>query len=225
MNPRQDQKTQVIGDQMKIVFSDLIAPANKSISYSNIPWRWPPCQTRNRAIMGKCNIFKMLSNWLGITKIMVLTYKRIECFFKISSANLWKLDRKQLADRTMQRSFIDYYPGWFLSLCKRVGRGEFSGRLFNKTFWFQKKKQASADHIFENTIRLSPVPFPADFLRNEASAFVRMWLNNPPDGSNILPGDWSPSICYDCFHSWHYNPSGTGTQINSQKYLWSGVKS
>ena len=117
----------------------------------------------------------------------------------------------------MNGSFIDYYPGWFLSLCKRVSRAEFSGRLFNKTFWFQKKKQASADHIFENTIRLSPVPFPAYFLRNEASAFVRMWLNNPPDGRNILPGDWSPSICYDCFHSWHYNPSGTGTQINSQK--------
>ena len=41
-------------------------------------------------------------------------------------------DRKQVADRTMNRSFIDYYPGWFLSLCKRVGRNEFLGRQFNK---------------------------------------------------------------------------------------------
>ena len=76
----------------------------------------------------------MLSNWLGITKIMVLTYKSIEYLFKTSSANLFKLDRKQVADRTMNRSFIDYYPGWFLSLCKRVGRGEFPGRQFNKAF-------------------------------------------------------------------------------------------
>ena len=74
----------------------------------------------------------MLSNWLGITKIVVLAYKTIEYLLKTSSANLFKLDRKQVADRTMNRSFIDYYPGWFLSLCKRVGRGEFSGRQFNK---------------------------------------------------------------------------------------------
>jgi len=82
--------------------------------------------------MGKCNIFKMLSNWLGITKIMILAYKSIEYLLKTSSANLFKLERKQVADRTMNRSFIDYYPGWFLSLCKRVGRGAFSGRQFNK---------------------------------------------------------------------------------------------
>ena len=82
--------------------------------------------------MGKCNIFKMLSNWLGITKIMILAYKSIEYLLKTSSANLFKLDRKQVADRTMHRSFINYYTGWFLALCKRVGRGEFSGRQFNK---------------------------------------------------------------------------------------------
>ena len=82
--------------------------------------------------MGKYNIFKMLSHWLGITKIMVLTYKTIEYLIKTSSANLLKLDRKQVADGTMNRGFINYYPGWFLSLCKRVGRGEFSGRQFNK---------------------------------------------------------------------------------------------
>lgn len=74
----------------------------------------------------------MLSNWLSVTKIVVLAYKTIESLLKTSSANLFKLDRKQVADRTMNRSFIDYYTGWFLSVCKRVGRGEFLGREFNK---------------------------------------------------------------------------------------------
>ena len=82
--------------------------------------------------MGKCNIFKMLPNWLGVTKIVVFAYETIEYLLKTSSTNLFKFDRKQVADRTMNRSFIDYYPGCFLSLCKRVGRGEFSGRQFNK---------------------------------------------------------------------------------------------
>ena len=74
----------------------------------------------------------MLSNWLSVTKIVVLAYKTIEHFLKTSPANLFKLYRKQVADRTMNRSFIDYYPGWFLSVCKRVGWDKFSGRQFNK---------------------------------------------------------------------------------------------
>ncbi|HBF43518.1 MAG TPA: hypothetical protein DDW42_07815, partial [Desulfobacteraceae bacterium] len=37
------------------------------------------------------------ANWLGITKMMVLTYKIIEYLVKMSSANLFKLDRKQVA--------------------------------------------------------------------------------------------------------------------------------
>jgi hypothetical protein len=74
----------------------------------------------------------MLSNRLSVAKIVVFAYKTIEYLLKTSFANLFKLDRKQVADRTMNRSFIDYYPGWFLSLCKRVGRGEFLGRQFNE---------------------------------------------------------------------------------------------
>jgi hypothetical protein len=62
-------------------------------------------------------------------------------------------------------------------------------------------------------------------LWNETPALVRMWLNNPPDGRDILPGDWSPPICYDCFHSWQYKPLGIGTQIISQENLRWGVKS
>ena len=74
----------------------------------------------------------MLSNWLSVTKIVVLAYKTIEYLLKRSSANLFEFDRKQVVDRTMNRSFIDYYAGWFLAVCKRVSRGEFSGRQFNK---------------------------------------------------------------------------------------------
>ncbi len=70
----------------------------------------------------------MLSNWLSVTKIVVFAYETIEYLLKTSSANLFKFDRKQVADRTMNRSSIDGYPGWFPSLCKRVGRGAFSGR-------------------------------------------------------------------------------------------------
>ena len=200
---------------MKIVFSGLFAPANKTISCANIPRCRAPCQTRNRAVTGKCNIFEMLSNRLSVAKIVVFAYKTIEYLLKTSSANLFKLDRKQVSDRTMNGRVIDGYYRWFLSFCKRVGRSEFPGRQLNEAFWLQKEKQASADHVFKNTIRLLPVPFPTNFLRNEASAFVRMWLNNPPDSPDILPGDWSPPICYDCFHSWHYKPTGIGTQIIS----------
>ena len=159
---------------MKIVFSGLFAPANETIPCTDIPWCGAPCQTSNGAATGKGNIFEVLSNRLCVTKIMVLTYKTIEYLLKGSSANLLKVDRKQVGNRTMNGRVIDCYSGWFFSLCKGVGRGEFPGRQFNEAFRFQEKKQASADHILKNTIRLSPVPFPANFLRNEPSAFFRI---------------------------------------------------
>ncbi len=131
----------------------------------------------------------MLSNRLSVAKIVVFAYKTIEYLLKTSSANLLKVDGKQIGNRTMNGCVIDCYSGWFLSLCKRIGRAEFLGRKFKEAFRFQKKKQASADHVFKNTIRLPPVPFPANLLRNEAPAFTRMCLNNPPDGLDIFRGD------------------------------------
>ena len=89
----------------------------------------------------------------------------------------------------MNRRLIDVYPGGFLSLSKRVGRGEFSGRQFNEAFRFQEKQKTSADHVLEDAIRLPPAPFPANFLRNETPAFIRMRLNNPVDGCYIVRGD------------------------------------
>jgi len=131
----------------------------------------------------------MFSNGLGIAKIMVLAYQAIEDLLQGSSANLFKGDGKQVGHRTMNGRASDGYSGWFLSFGKRVGRSEFSGRQVNEAFGLQEQQQAAADHVFKNTIRLPPVPFPANFLRNEAPAFTRMGLNNPPDGHHIFPGD------------------------------------
>jgi hypothetical protein len=131
----------------------------------------------------------MLSNGLGIAKIMVLAYQAIEDLLKGSSANLLKGDGKQVSHRTLNGRVIDGYSGWFLPFCKRVGRDEFSGRQFNEAFGLQEKKQASADHVLKDPIRLPPIPFPANFLRNEMSAFVSVCLNNTPDDLDIFRGD------------------------------------
>ena len=174
---------------MKIFFSGLFTPTNKTIPHADIPGCRAPCQTGNGAAAGKRHIFEMLSNGLGIAKIMVFAYKAIEDFLKGSSANLHKVDGKQIGNRTMNGRVIDCYSGWFLSLCKRVGRSKFPGRQSNEAFRLQEKKQASADHVFKNTIGLPPIPFPANFLRNEAPAFIRMCLNNPPNDLDIFRGD------------------------------------
>ena len=119
---------------MKISFSGLFTPANKTIPHADIPWRRAPCQTGNGAAAGKGHIFEMLSNGLGIAKIMVFAYKTIEDLLKGSSANLLKVNGEQIGNRTMNGRLIDCYSGWFLSLCKRVGRSEFPGRQFNEAF-------------------------------------------------------------------------------------------
>jgi hypothetical protein len=116
----------------------------------------------------------MLSNGLRVAKIVVIAYKPIEYLLKRCFSNLFKFDRKQVADRTLNRCLINDYLAGFLSLCKRVGRNTFSGRQLDIALGFQKKKQASADHVFKNTVGLPPIPCPADFLRNKTPAFVRM---------------------------------------------------
>ena len=171
---------------MKIVLSDLFAPTNEPISYSNIPWRRPPCYTGNRTVIGKSNVFEVLSNGLSIAKVMVLAYEAVKDLLKGSSANLLKVDGKQVGNRTMNGRFIDRYFRWFLSFCEWVDRGEFLGRQFDEAFRFQDKEQASADHVLEEPIRLSPVPLSANFLRNEAPALIRVCINNTFDGFNIF---------------------------------------
>ena len=117
---------------MKISFSGLFTPANKTIPHADIPWRRAPCQTGNGAATGKSHIFEMLSNGLAIAKIMEFAYKTIEDLLKGSSANLLKVDGKQICHRTMKGRIVDGYSGWFLSFCKRVGRSEFPGRQLNE---------------------------------------------------------------------------------------------
>lgn len=149
---------------MKIFFSCCFIPADEPIPHADIPGCGAPCQTGNGAAVGKGHIFEMLSNGLGITKIMIFAYKAIEDFLEGSSANLLELDGKQIGKGTVNGRIINGYSGWFFSFCKRIGRGEFPGRQFNEALRFQEKKQASADHVLKNTIRLSPIPLPADFL-------------------------------------------------------------
>ena len=119
---------------MKISFSGFFTPANKTIPHADIPWCRTPCQTSYGSATGKGHIFEMLSNGLGIAKIMVLAYKAIEDLLKGSSANLLKVDGKQVGHRTMNGRVINGYSGWFLPFCKRVCRDEFSGRQFNEAF-------------------------------------------------------------------------------------------
>jgi len=90
------------------------------------------CHPCKGAAAGKGHIFEMLSNGLGIAKIMEFAYKGIEDLLKGSSANLLKVDGKQICHRTINGRVVDGYSGWFLSFCKRVGRSEFPGRQLNE---------------------------------------------------------------------------------------------
>lgn len=74
----------------------------------------------------------MFSNRLGITEIVVLTDKTIKDFFKTSFANGNKLDRQKVSEWTLNRCLVNLYPGWFLSVCKRVGWYKFSRRQLDE---------------------------------------------------------------------------------------------
>ena len=117
---------------MKIVFPDLLGPANETVSHTNVPRSGTPCQAGNWAVVGKCNIFEMLSNRLSITKIVMLTNKAVKDFFKTGSANGFKLDGEQISKRTQNRGFVNIYPGWFFSVCKWVWWDKFLRRQLDE---------------------------------------------------------------------------------------------
>jgi hypothetical protein len=131
----------------------------------------------------------MLSNGLAVAEIMVLAYKTIEDLLMWGSANLLEPDGKQISHGTLNRALVDCNSGRLLSLGKRIGRGEFSGRQLDVALVFQKKKQASTDHVFKNAIGLSPIPLPANLLGDKAPAFIRVLGNYAPDRRNIFLGD------------------------------------
>lgn len=93
LNPWQNQKSTLIGDQMEVVLAGRYIPPDKSVPDSDVPRGGRPQQTSDRPAMGKGYILEVLSDRLGVTQVVVLVDQTVTELLLRSPADL---DRKSV---------------------------------------------------------------------------------------------------------------------------------
>jgi hypothetical protein len=220
LNPGQNQKSTLIGNQTEVVLPDPYIPSDKSVPGSDVPGGGRPEQTGDRPAMGKGHILEVLSDRLGITQVVVLADEAVTELLLRAPADLLEVDGKQRIDGAMDRCLINRNPVGRLAVGQGIGKLTFGRRQLDPALGFEEQQQAAADHIFEGAIGLSPIPCPAKLLRNEPPAPAGVSGNDPPNKGNIRLIDNPTAICDSGFHDvWQYTSSWNGTQVRIQTFF------
>jgi len=220
LDPGQNQKSTLIGNQMEVALPDRYIPSDKSIPNSDVPRGGGPQQTSDRPAMGKSHILELLSDRLGITQVVVLADEAVTELLLRAPADLLKADGQQRIDGAINRRLINRNPGRHLAVYQWIWNLTFGRGQLNPSLGFQEQQQAAADHIFQSAIGLSPIPRPAKLLRNKPPAPAGVSGNDPPNKGNIGLIDNPSAICDSGFHDvWQYKSSWTGTQEKIQTFF------
>lgn len=161
----------------------------------------------------------MLSNWLSIAQVMMLTDQAVEELLPLGSTDLLEIDRMQISNRALDGGSVNLNVYGFSSIGKRVGEFTLGRRQLDQALRLQQQQKAAADHVFECAICLSPLPCPANLLRNKAPASLGMVRYDFSDKVNIRLGNITCAVCRNDFHAWQYRESNTGTQEKSNNLL------
>ena len=163
---------------MKVLIFNRLCPANELFSGLDRPGSRPPSNAGKGCATGKSHIFEMIANNLRVSKVMKLVHKTVVKWLVIGISNHLNPDRVKVCKIALN-GFLNYLYFWncFFNIIAVMDRG----RIIKQTFSMEGQKDFSADHIFESTIGLSPVPFYTQDFRNLSSAFVPMLINNRLD--------------------------------------------
>lgn len=143
---------------MEVVLPGRYVPSDKSVPDSDVPRGGRPQQTSDRPAMGKGYILKVLSDRLAIAQVVVLVDQTVTELLLRSPADLLEVDGKKCIDGAMDRCLINCDSvGWF-AVGQGIGKLAFGRRQLNPPLGFEEQQQATAHHIFEGAIGLSPIP-------------------------------------------------------------------
>src|SRR4051794_8935362 len=92
LNPRQNQKTCVVGQQMKVSLARLRAPTNEAIAARQMSRRRTPRQTSDRLSVARNQILQMFAHRLFIAEIVILLHQAVEQSFLRCASNLLKVE-------------------------------------------------------------------------------------------------------------------------------------
>ena len=108
-DPRGNEKTGIVGEQMQVAHALLRAPPDKAVSASNMPCDRAPGKAGHRASIDKRQVLEVLSHRLHIAQIMELGNESVMQFFKFSAPHLAQYDRLNVLEVGLQRSLVDLH--------------------------------------------------------------------------------------------------------------------
>ena len=170
--------------------------------------------------MGKGHILEVLSDRLAIAQVVVLVDQTVTELLLRGPADLLEVDGKKGIDGAMDRCLINRDSVGRFAVGQGIGKLTLGLRQLDPALGFEEQQQATAHHIFEGAIGLSPIPCPAKLLRDEPPAPTGIGGNDPPDNGDIRLIDNPTAVCDSGFHDvWQYTSSWSGTQVGNGTFF------
>jgi hypothetical protein len=220
LNPGQNEKSTLVGDQMEVFLSGVSTPSYKTVPDCDVVWSRRPGQTGNGPPIGKGHVFEVFSNGLAVAQIVMLADETVAKLLLCSPSDLLKGYGQKGTYGAMDWRLINGDPNRGLAVGQGIGRSLFGGRQLDASLGLQEQEQAATEHVFEGAIGLPPIPCPAELLGNEAPAGGGMCGDDLLNQGNIGLGDSTSAICCDDLHDMRqYTVSWSGTQVCVQTFF------
>jgi len=129
----------------------------------------------------------MLANWLGVTEIMVLLNQAVKKIFMLCFSDQLEFNGLEFFNSGYNRRLVDVeLLGFFSFSLPTAGERSLSGGKCNVPLPVKFQHKAPADPILENTVGLSPVPFPADSQGQGSPALIGVVGYNLPEEVDVV---------------------------------------
>src|SRR5712692_9108695 len=103
LDPRQNQKTSVVGDESDVTPPRPTAPTNEVVPARQVPWRRAPRETSDGTSLGQNQILQVLAHRLLIAQVMMVLDQAVEQRLLRRAANLLKFDEPELTQLAADR--------------------------------------------------------------------------------------------------------------------------
>ena len=165
MDPGQNEKPTLIGDQMEVLPTDCSRPADKTVTTTNMARRRTVDHTGDRPLMGKDQILEVFSHGLAIAQIVILLDQTVAKLLKRRTPYLTDLQGENRRKRTLDRIRVNGHWSGFFSVDQGIERILLLRWQLNITSPLKRQHQTPADHVTQRPIGLPPVPSLTEFMR------------------------------------------------------------
>src|SRR5206468_11359031 len=144
---------------------------------------------------------QMFSHWLLIPEVVILFDEAVKQRLLWAAPHLLHFQRQPQAQRSAYGPRISHYRFGPPPVCQRISRraAAYRGQL-DLAGAIQLQQQATANHVAQRTIGLSPSPGLTQLAREKATTRSRMSRDQLPNEGDIWGGDPSAPVAPRVLH-------------------------